>query len=83
MPIDKDVRKYIIINHNKEIPDIYKYQLNGKTGQENYIDLLENRKKAHKKIMEEKEIEKELEKQIEKKLSVLLEQKLEELLKGF
>lgn len=78
MPIDKQSR---------ELPDIFKYQLNGKTANENYQDFLKQRrlKAQQERAKQEKEleIEKELEKEIETKLSSLLETKLNELLKGF
>ena len=37
MPIDKQGREYIIIGiDNENTPDILKYQMNGKTANENY-----------------------------------------------
>lgn len=88
MPIDKNGRKYIIVGmDNDNIPDIFKYQLNGKTANENYQDILKQRRlkaqQEREKKQRELEIEKELEKEIETKLSSLLERKLDELLKGF
>ena len=88
MPIDKNGRKYIIVGmDNDNIPDIFKYQLNGKTANENYQDILKQRRlkaqEEREKKQKEIEIEKELEKQIEEKLSSLLESKLNELLKRF
>lgn len=88
MPIDKQGREYIIVGmDNDNIPDIFKYQMNGKTANENYQDILKQRRlkaqQEREKREREKEIEKELEKEIETKLSALLETKLEELLKGF
>lgn len=88
MPIDKQGRKYIIVGKdNDNTPDIFKYQMNGKTANENYQDILKKRRlkaqQEREKREREKEIEKELEKEIETKLSALLETKLEELLKGF
>lgn len=88
MPIDKQGREYIIVGiDNDNTPDIFKYQLNGKTANENYQDILKQRRlKAQQeraKKEKELEIEKELEKEIETKLSSLLERKLDELLKGF
>lgn len=85
MPIDKNGRKYIIVGNTAEdLPDIFKYQLNGKTATENYADILKQRKLKREQEREiEKRVEQELEKQVNEKLSVLLEQKLAELLKGF
>lgn len=85
MPIDKNGREYILIHtDNENLPDIFKYQINGKTATENYIDILKQRKIQKEKQREiEKKVEEELQRQIDKKLSVLLENKLEELLKGF
>lgn len=88
MPIDKQGREYIIVGiDNDNIPDIFKYQLNGKTANENYQDILKQRRlkaqQEREKKQRELEIEKELEKEIETKLSSLLERKLDELLKGF
>lgn len=88
MPIDKQGREYIIVGiDNDNIPDIFKYQLNGKTANENYQDILKQRRlkaqQEREKKQREIEIEKELEKEIETKLSSLLERKLDELLKGF
>lgn len=88
MPIDKNGRKYIIVGRdNDKTPDIFKYQLNGKTANENYQEIKKQRRLKAQQEREQKkreiEIEKELEKQIEEKLSSLLESKLEELLKGF
>lgn len=88
MPIDKQGREYIIVGmDNENIPDIFKYQLNGKTANENYQDILKQRRlkaqQEREKKQREIEIEKELEKEIETKLSSLLEKKLDELLKGF
>lgn len=81
MPIDKNGREYFIVGMDKEdIPDIFKYQINGKTANENYQDILKNRRIKREK---ERQLEKELEKQINEKLSSLLEEKLNELLKGF
>jgi hypothetical protein len=37
MPIDKQGREYIIVGiDNDNTPDIFKYQMNGKTANENY-----------------------------------------------
>lgn len=88
MPIDKQGREYIIVGiDNDNTPDIFKYQLNGKTANENYQDILKQRRlkaqQEREKKQRELEIEKELEKEIETKLSSLLERKLDELLKGF
>lgn len=88
MPIDKNGRKYIIVGRDTDkTPDIFKYQLNGKTASENYEEIKKQRRLKAQQEREQKqreiEIEKELEKQIEEKLSSLLESKLEELLKGF
>ena len=85
MPIDKNGREYILIHtDNKYLPDIFKYQINGKTATENYADMLKQRKiKREKERQIEKQVEEELQRQIDKKLSSLLESKLEELLKGF
>lgn len=85
MPIDKDGREYIIVGRNNDkIPDIFKYQLNGKSIQENYNDIKRKRQAEREQKREfEKQLNEELEKQIEEKLSSLLESKLEELLKGF
>lgn len=83
MPIDKDGREYIIINKGKT-PDIFKYQLNGKSIQENYNEIKRQRQaEREQKRKIEKQLNEELEKQIEEKLSSLLESKLNELLKGF
>lgn len=88
MPIDKQGREYIIIGiDNENTPDIFKYQMNGKTANENYQDILKQRRLKAQQDREKREkeiqLEKDLEKEIEKKLSSLLEQKLNELLKGF
>lgn len=88
MPIDKQGREYIIIGiDNENTPDILKYQMNGKTANENYQDILKQRRLKAQQDREKREkeiqLEKDLEKEIEKKLSSLLEQKLNELLKGF
>ena len=85
MPIDKNGREYILIHtDNENLPDIFKYQINGKTATENYADMLKQRKIEKEKQREiEKQVEEELQRQIDKKLSVLLENKLEELLKCF
>ena len=85
MPIDKNGREYILIHtDNENLPDIFKYQINGKTATENYIDILKQRKiQKEKERQIEKQVEEELQRQIDKKLSSLLESKLEELLKGF
>ncbi len=85
MPIDKNGREYILLHtDNENLPDIFKYQINGKTATENYADMLRQRKLKREREREiEKQVEEELQKQIDEKLSSLLESKLDELLKGF
>lgn len=85
MPIDKNGKEYFIVGKDRnKIPDIFKYQLNGKSAQENYNDIVKQRRIKRQQEREiEKQVEEELQRQIDLKLSALLEEKLNELLKGF
>ena len=71
---------------NKNIPDWIKYQINGKTANENYREIVQKRQQALKEIEEYKELRKaqidiEIEKQIEEEIIIKIENALEDLIK--
>lgn len=64
MPIDKNGKKYIIVGADRhELPPRFKYFNNGKTIQENYNDIIKERRR---KAAEEREFEKRLNAELEK-----------------
>ena len=65
------------------MPDWWYYQVNGKSAEENYIDMVNRRSlKFREEILREQE-KKELEKELEAKLEETLEKVLNDLLKDF
>ena len=59
-----------------KLPDRFYYQLNGKTAQENYDEILQKRREQYyQQLQQEKEIKEQLDKIIKKEV--------EELIKGF
>ena len=47
------------------MPDMYYYQINGKSFQENYISIHRQRQQEYKKLLVERQQQKELEKQLD------------------
>mgnify|MGYP000111314537 CR=1 FL=1 len=65
------------------MPDWWYYQVNGKTAEENYIDMVNRRSLKFRDEMLREEEKKELEKELEAKLEETLEKVLNDLLKDF
>ena len=65
------------------MPDWWYYQVNGKTAEENYIDMVNRRSLKFRDEMLREEEKKELEKELEVKLEETLEKVLNDLLKDF
>ena len=63
MSLTKEQIEYL---HNAGLmPDMYYYQINGKSFQENYISIHRQRQQEYKKLLVERQQQKELEKQLD------------------
>ena len=79
--MEKEMIEYY---HNRGLmPDWWYYQVNGKTAEENYIDMVNRRSLKFRDEMLREEEKKELEKELEVKLEETLEKVLNDLLKDF
>ena len=65
------------------MPDWWYYQVNGKSAEENYIDMVNRRSLKFREEMLREQEKKELEKELEAKLEETLEKVLNDLLKDF
>ena len=79
--MEKEMIEYY---HNRGLmPDWWYYQVNGKSAEENYIDMVNRRSLKFRDEMLREEEKKELEKELEVKLEETLEKVLNDLLKDF
>ena len=65
------------------MPDWWYYQVNGKSAEENYIDMVNRRSLKFREEMLREQEKRELEKELEAKLEETLEKVLNDLLKDF
>ena len=78
MSLTKEQIEYL---HDRGLmPDMYYYQINGKSFQENYISIHRQRQQQYKKFMEERQQQKELEKHLDTAIEEALEKALGKLL---
>lgn len=79
--MEKEMIEYY---HNRGLmPDWWYYQVNGKSAEENYIDMVNRRSLKFREEMLREQEKKELEKELEAKLEETLEKVLNDLLKDF
>lgn len=83
--MEKEMIEYY--HDNGLMPDWWYYQVNGKSAEENYLDMVKKRdrrmREEYQRQIEREQMKKELEKDLESKLEVTLEKALNELLKDF
>lgn len=78
MSLTKEQIEYL---HNAGLmPDMYYYQTNGKSFQENYIAIHRQKQQEYKKLLVERQQQKELEKELDTAIEEALEKALGKLL---
>lgn len=77
--MDKQMIEYY--HDNGLMPDWWYYQVNGKSAEENYIDIVNKRDRKYRDEVSLKREQEELEKQAEEELEKTLEKALDDILK--
>lgn len=77
--MDKQMIEYY--HDNGLMPDWWYYQVNGKSAEENYIDIVNKRYRKYRDEVSLKREQEELEKQAEEELEKTLEKALDDILK--
>lgn len=77
--MDKQMIEYY--QDNGLMPDWWYYQVNGKSAEENYIDIVNKRDRKYRDEVSLKREQEELEKQAEEELEKTLEKALDDILK--